>query len=776
MSSEAPRAFRILMCVLIVCAAGLFSPTRASAQSDWPTYEFEIVESGLLFYQNGLSGDEKNAIQNHLTRTAKYYQSLGFRAPDLEMNRKGTRYVIRFDHGSDLSVAVTSVRSGAPETIIVPRAVFQSVFDGNGKLQGYLAYSLSHELFHTNQRAYPGMQGDTAGFGIMEGTAEAISKDLTVKWGYQGRSDCDGVRDLYATPLLIGMNKVNAPRYSLCKGPQGYGTSGFWRFVGQAKKANKMTRGRVTESADYAYLHDYFESLAELNTNPGAETENRLTNDFLASRAGLKKSLGHVFSTWAASVTGRYAGNKRKKLRNMMNYFGDCQEVRFPETNPFLMTSNVTLKSLTASCYHVYVDEAKGAVDISIHVLGADPEYLLMGMEGGLAVSSAIYIPPNNGSPESASWTFSLPEKRANGTAFVLTRTTPPRVAGNPKSYTVLFSMNSVQTSASAGGGKKASRRTARKPGDPPLSLSEEERAKAAEEAADLTPSYHTSLSGHVSPQPNTRNCKEPFRFMVCGPSLSISLSAMPNSAPDLSVNRATGGGTAQVAQALLGLNDAGGPQAASDWQQAAIDMRTQPGAMVEITIPMLNYGETGTFSNAQIATGNGKDSRLLHALAPADAIKGKGIGFELNGNVTIDKYTLYSMSGSFSGAMVDHQDVPPGDDPSLTVVANISGTFHIARPWRGDHTIEAEPIDWKLQREALERRRDAGGPPPTGGRPPTGPGGNSTSAGGGSDSRVAEAYCPCDCDMQYYSSTVPQCITKCSPVWDVVCPLPAEN
>lgn len=280
------------------------------------------------------------------------------------------------------------------------------------------------------------------------------------------------------------------------------------------------------------------------------------------------------------------------------------------------------------------------------------------------------------------------------------------------------------------------------------------------EDLAELTPYSPNGATVKRNPKGNLCVMSQPFEFLACGPATTISLALMPGMYGSLDHTTTQGGQAAQIMDQLLGAGQVTGPNTLEELarQADAVD-----GSSITITIPLIDYGYTGTFRNAAISMNRAnRDSHysIYEAVGPRDALPGAEKGFPLSGQVTILEYTPWVLRGTFSAAMVDKaQSDMTVDDPVLTVVHQLSGTFNVIGPWRGDDRAEVGV------RQDLERsvRQDVGSvfelpgsvaadaPPGAGGSGP----GSAASTGSGSGAA-------CDCSCNVVDSAPPACREAC--------------
>lgn len=184
----------------------------------------------------------------------------------------------------------------------------------------------------------------------------------------------------------------------------------------------------------------------------------------------------------------------------------------------------------------------------------------------------------------------------------------------------------------------------------------------------------------------------------------------------------------------------------------------------IKITLPMIDYGYTGTF-NEILITVNTPDGEV--DTATRDLYDGDYTAF--TGSVTIEKYDTFTLKGSYSGTLNQYDPIYPdgkvpyyGPLPSNRVQqyklgrsGNISGEFNIISAWREDERI-VETMDMRggmggsllseIDRLAAAFNIDT----------------NTDGLKDGEQSQVANAP-QCDCSCNYIDSAPAQCQSMCS-------------
>lgn len=278
----------------------------------------------------------------------------------------------------------------------------------------------------------------------------------------------------------------------------------------------------------------------------------------------------------------------------------------------------------------------------------------------------------------------------------------------------------------------------------------------------DLSRLTANSPSGAVmkrQPKGNICALSAPFELLACGPMTTISLALTPGMFGSLDQTTTRGGLAAQFMDQLQAMDAAAGPSLLDDLarQADAVD-----GSSITIVIPLIDYGFTGSFGNAAISMNRANTEThdgVYQAIGPRDSMPGPDQAFPLSGNVTIEEYSPWVLRGTFSGAMVDmSQSNLAVDDPVLNVVHQLSGTFNVIGPWRGDERAVL------ISDEDMERtaRQDAGSVfEGASGTDDTGAPSSSTPAAGGSGG-LPGAVASCDCSCNVARSAAPACLQQC--------------
>lgn len=617
---------------------------------------------------------------------------------------------------------------------------------------------IPHELFHAIQRSYP-ILGDNCGLGdwLVEGTAQAIGADLAA-WsrhrknypnrGGIWRRDRWGWRN-YEVPLWRPDD--NDARYAgMFDQNDAYGTSSFWRYLGE-HVALSGGAGLTSVKPDYRYLAEWFEVSLPGPAGPDSEIEwleARLRTD-QRFRLGLSRIYPNFITTFASYVPGRFKESRHKPIVAQDYWLerlfpsDDCPDARLGGQQSEY-TGTLAINKNAASCLRLMLDYDK-PVDLHIEVRGA-PLERLRALSVGTAQGRVVARPLIKGLRGESSASFVLhiddPSPEVPWPLVFSNVSSQPEFS-EPINATVRIVSASFTHNMLPGPAKKATRPKARPPaGDEPageVNLETQTRSVGDEldrGLDDMNPNL--ADGGTVFSNPDQPPCRDAFVTQACGPSTSISLVTVAGILSSVSQATGRGGAFGQFMSMLSGVADVGPLEATERYQESLERAAQYDGSSVNIVIPLIDYGFTGSFDNAYITVSKKGDGEY-ESIGPADIQPGPGQLFPLSGRVTIEEYSTAVMRGTFSAALVDREDIAElGDDGSLPVRHDIAGRFQIAVPWMEDGRVHRETpesldievtedlagispeLDAWLESIAEEQARDdAGGGDSTGGTLP---------------------------------------------------------
>ena len=188
--------------------------------------------------------------------------------------------------------------------------------------------------------------------------------------------------------------------------------------------------------------------------------------------------------------------------------------------------------------------------------------------------------------------------------------------------------------------------------------------------------SSQTAMGSRAFFQRDRDPCKQPFAILGCGPTTTIQLSLTPGVLGDFSLTMGTGGMVGQFLSHLTGIADNGIAATNEALLAAQQKMIETEGSEVNIVIPVIEYGFTGSFDNAHITVSGANDAGAYQALDSQS---------QHTGHVTIEEFTPFVLRGKFSAALTRTSAA----DYTQVSHRSISGSFVVAAPWKGDRDIK---------------------------------------------------------------------------------------
>lgn len=688
-------------------AAGITLPVSAG---DWPTTEF-IFENdnpstsspldGLNPF-TGFSSEQKLAVAKfecYLSKVARLYESMGFKAPPLP--RVGGKYgdeayrVNIYDYDDGDHIAKAAPRQDGPSILIAD--ISRAIVDGKPARKMYDHFA--HELFHSVQYAYISYEQVDNREWILEGQAQAVGMEAArISAGvdiHKGKEDGFrlGGRPYYKALWNVDISKTIQ---------EDYRTSSFWRYVAEHVAASKKNgrAGVQPITPDYRYLTTVLSM--PLDDRASVAADARWLDGGLRKSTGL--SLPRLYaafvSTFAGYVPDRLTkepnGSIQEAQDNWLKYvFGGCTELTLSGRAPSGDTL-LPLRKNGARCFKVNV-AGTGRADLSIQTR-ADTvsalQALQVGTMGGERIGSAQIIASPAGGGYLGHWRFRI------NTGVPVTFIVSNMAADPSTTLNIDLNLNTTysrwvsdltqptaQASSASKQGTPASKKTtAAKP--PKAQDATREAAKEEVSTGLESLSNQTALGSHANFERNRARCVKPFGASSCGPVTSIQLSLTPGAMGDMTQTTGTGGGLAQFMAQMTAIADHGVKATDGQWQAAMEKVRDTEGSTVTITIPLIEYGFTGAFDNAEIVVNGGAGRGNLQAKGPEDAIPGRGQEYRQSGRVAIEEFTPYVMRGRFEASLTDLSAADfgnGGEDMTLPVDRTIRGEFVIAAPWEGD-------------------------------------------------------------------------------------------
>jgi hypothetical protein len=209
------------------------------------------------------------------------------------------------------------------------------------------------------------------------------------------------------------------------------------------------------------------------------------------------------------------------------------------------------------------------------------------------------------------------------------------------------------------------------------------------------------------------------------------------------------GGAFGQFTSMLMGVASVGPQESGAMMEEALKEYRSIEAAYVGITLPLIDYGFTGSFNNAAL-TVKGRGDAVYKAIGPQDIQPGPGTAYPLAGKVTIEEYTPLVMRGRFSGDLVDINNLQLiGDDPALPIYKHIEGRFQIVATWSGDERIVASPAEDPVESVKKDMEEMMGGLSLEAVQAMAAPPGTGASTGEGGSGGAISTECTCECKMR---------------------------
>ncbi len=787
---------------LAACFAALFALATSAESANWPTTEFIIIKADpysvvpeILQGADNWAPEQAQAVvfmETFLTKVAKEYEKMGFRAPELEVRTGrsgGDAYTVHFFNYPDKNPDGSGTGPARVTRVSATQTQFQvdasrARFPG-GKPDGHVYEHLAHELFHVAQRAYQPGNDTLPGDWVIEGQAQAVGQYMAMK--LRGVDNHRGTAEDYrlgGRPYFIPLSHPEASDFH----DADYRTSSFWRYVGEhyaASKRNGRAGVEVTQP-DFSYLVKMF-------AVPYASTKSQ-SADLIWADKGLRAATGlslariyaNFVSTFADFVPVRMTRAPKGTVTDAQDgwlnlLFGGCKEPMNLTATSVSGEFRTEIDRNASRCFKVQVF-GEGKVDLSIHVRSADAAGLAdlrIGTRGGTRVGSPVVFPSPAGGGYVGHWRFTIDGEVPE--VFVVSNVSEdPRDTGkvDVKFHVATGYWDSNMTSPRE---RPSKPRPQSAGASNPKQPAKDETRQAAKRELDAeldSLSARAASSSSVNHGRNRRGCvKEAFAETGCGPTTSITLSLMPGSFADLFQTTGTGGGLAQLMSQFTAIADKGVFATSAGINDALQKTADTEGSLVELQFPAIDYGFQGTFSNADIKVSSGVDRQKFYAKGPNDIQRGRGRLYPTSGVVTIDEFTPFVLRGSFQAGLVDLPNIDfsmVGDDYTLPIARTISGSFAITAPWEGDDRVEPVVTAGGTHESAIQDLYEAFPairnfnleemiPPETLEELKTGEG-TANTIGSLPTSEVSE-FPVCACECSYDRSQPRSCLKICKPV-----------
>ncbi|MDX1480547.1 MAG: hypothetical protein R3315_02665 [Woeseiaceae bacterium] len=733
-----------------------------------------------------------NALQLAFNEAGEWFRENNFPEPMLRpvvQTDAGPAYRVYLCRASDGTCRTSAAgmylrycanETGRSEYLFMP---IERAVDGDLVTEeGY--QTLAHELTHAilsntpyGQSIGDHCQRDSPEHWISEGIPDAIGYDLMdARWDGRYARDWSAK----ATVKRFGVRRYDErlPQHRYVDEPgqtcietgdsagqgcqtAGYTTSSFWHYI-ERVHGSELTYAFLLGGDGKPGLLDI-----PLQGRQSWERDVRWANQGLRSRLGYR--LDFLYSLFIADFALRVAESKNAlerldnagtpaakaaaKAENLRRWlkalFPDgCEEVDLSLARP-AATLPLTIKGMAAACVWVNPFNLPGLSQISFMAGHDDPSLLQdlsvvrAGSDIGV-IGGAPYHVPNGPYQYYAAWKGFMHDGTER-TLYVVTNFARQPTRSRQRSFELVVSLPETGNSALA---------TVPLPPVPSAlpkqeptferrskSLAEQ-RAATADVVARQMELDKDGLSKNVdgavelARRPNQPGCPEPFRYAPCGPHLQLNLQLTSGTWGMPAQTTGAGGQAAQFFGALSAMSSQIGSDVGQYIQDVEARLESIPGSFVGIRFPMIEYGFSGTFDNADI-TVNMDGGRPLQAIGPPDQ-SGQS---PLTGQVTIEEYSPFRIAGTFTAPLAEF--VPGGDGPPVYQRREtVSGTFNSVAPFLADE--RARPVQLSVQEVGEDVAGAFGLSPdvvdtlPQSGAPPAGGG-----QGGGIDARK---LCDCDC------------------------------
>lgn len=559
----------------------------------------------------------------------------------------------------------------------------------------YTYETLAHELFHAVQMASryrAGANRCKVGKWVQEGSAAAMGFDMGRKLRQLS------FRESNVKPNFL---KVWGGRHYYDPLPDAdlsqqddYFSGSFWRHLAELKATGEHP-GSAKAPVDYTYLVSLF---AQPLNGSGHDAELRWIDGWMKSHAPFSKGLQATYAQFTSTIADfmstripkirKLAENDRERLW-LKKLFKQCPEAHLSRANPRDMVT-LDVERNAARCFTLYVDEGGYTpyqVVIENSNLSKDKQkQLFLSYSGGQLVKQAdphpVGAPYSDAGTSYTKWQFLTVTEIPN--QFILSNMA--RDPGNTVPVTAQLHVSIPEWSSNM---------TASKP--PPASSPSAGPPKTRKAVSGYvkslrsnptTQSAGAAMSGSDQ-QPAGPGCTQQLQSLnLCGPQLHIALTkdfgAIPGEGPVASA----GGVIAQMGAMRLDSQD----------EEAILEQlnsmaENNSGNAINISIPLIRYGESGGFSNARISvTGNMEDDipDTYSSISPYLVnLANGGKVYPPNGEVIITEYTPHILRGTFNATLVSKEAAKKAEisslNPALPTMGSVSGSFTVAAPWRGN-------------------------------------------------------------------------------------------
>ncbi len=769
--------------------AALFLIASMAQAEPWDVREFEVYEGKSTLLgdlpwpsDNPLPDAVRLEIEAFLREVATMLEDAGWRQPYIEpvLPNSAGRPAFRVYY-YDIEASWPAARVVDQCGTVTPRLFINGnkfLVDGKIPPKGY--QDLAHEVFHGVQARYPLFRQsctDSSGNGdwIAEGTAQALGADLAAysSWGidypHSRASDWPAHR--------WGLRSYDRPLYLQAPRSLAYGSSSFWRYLGEYA-ALAGGAGSTAVKPDYTYLQKFFDSSFPVPLTPSGSLtwlDRQVSDRGKGIHLGLDRLYPSFITTFAA-----YGGTRVNPQRPDSNDAEQNAQAnrRIWLDNVFLrdkcpsieMSSGQTsdriglgISPYSAQCVQLRWNRAQ-AQDIHVRAIHDDKARLadlaLGTREGAVVMEPTLVMVQDKWS---ATWTVAV-EPGTAPVEFIFANAGAEVEAtqgfigqvqfGTPGWHSNLWQGPLQAHPAGPAAGDEA-------PGVLTKKAQDSRVAKETEKALkQLNPNLLASST--ISRAARQAPCAEAFVDIACGPTTTISLELLPGGMYGSGwTSSGRGGVFGQFAGMLSGMGQISPGDFSQSIGAAVAAQEAIDGAKVTIILPLIDYGFTGAFNNAELRV-SARGGETYRAIGPNDIQPGPGRRYPLSGRVSIETYSPWEASGTFSANLVNVDRLNlVGDDPSLPTDQTINGRFYIVAPWRNDQRAIIESSEEAADAVLADVAQMMGGASP--GTEQRIREAMARNAGSQEAGRVAYVEPACDCSCNIADQPKPACLPRCS-------------
>ena len=738
-------------------------------------------------------------IERAMNEAGRWYQAKGFPAPLMDMGTDDAGnpvyqfYLCTEDSGQKAWDAVWS-KLGAPN-IGLPwgqcreiAAVnsecgddpdrndymyinYERAMGTDGKLFELSYQSIAHELVHAIEKNTPfgrSAQPCRINEWIGEGIADAISFDLAEDlWeGRRYSPPADdgsiikrwGVRP-YFMPLALPKGEVRM-HVSGAQVLGAYGTSSFFRYLADSYKNGWQILYEPSGSGQPGLWQ------VGLVGPPKRDWKREVAwlNKGIKGKFGL--DLAGMYGLFIASYSHRvppFKATKSMTADQKLEYwvprnFKDCPTVDISMLG--YGTATLDIKKLASACLWVNPTKRPGSAQITFSAASDDKTFLesisIGRADTTLLKRAKVIDTPGLAQAYQTDWR-DFPQDGSRRQLYLVSNVAEDPTKSRDGKLTLRAALPGYETSLTNSNLFPAKVAPSPNPPQakrhaPPLAKQRAETRKMVNEQARMDKeSLNDRTSGATSIERVERamGCQQPFKYEACGAKTVITLEMRPGSYAQLGQTSADGGEAAQIFGSLVTVASSNPMES----QQALLKyderLNQVDGHKIKIEIPLIDYGDTGSFTPAEIEV-QMSGNRVLRAVDETDSM-GRS---KINGQVTIEEFTPMFASGTFRGDLAELEEGPDGRMVYQSR-QSIEGRFSSVSPYRNDPRFEKE------QQSDLEMARDVGNALGIDGETVnniinsgaipglSGDGSGGGSVGTGADSGGSSGECSCECEAR---------------------------